>query len=280
MLSINTNLSAMMTTRSLYNANQSTQTSLQRLSTSQRINSAKDDAAGLMVSKGLEVEIKGLNIARRNALDGTAMMQVAEGGLSSIQDGLQRLSEIALLSANDTTSDDVRAGYQKEADSIVADIQRIAENTKYGSIDLLGAGAEARTLQIGTTASSTMDSGIHAGGLVDFASGTALDDILSGDFDVSTRTAASSLVGTVDDAINKVSEMRGTFGGTINALEGIADRNSANAINLSQAHSRIVDTDVAAEMSNLVAAQLKQQVGVAMLGQANASSQIVLSLLQ
>lgn len=279
MLSINTNIASMFSSRNIYSASQAAQTSLQRLSSGERINSAKDDAAGLMISKGLETEIKGLNIARRNALDGVAMMQVAEGGLGSIQDGLIRLSELALLSASDTSSDDVRTGYQKEADSIVADIQRISENTKYGDIDLLGTGATAKTLQIGTTASSTMDSGIHADGLADFASGTALDDILDGTFDISTQTAASSLVGTVDGAIDKVSEMRGVFGGTINALEGIADRNSANSINLSEARSRIVDTDVATEMANLAAAQLKQQVGVAMLGQANASSQMILSLL-
>lgn len=154
-----------------------------------------------MISKGLETEIKGLNIARRNALDGVAMLQVADGGLGSIQDGLIRLSELALLSASDTSSDGVREGYQKEADSIVAEIQRISENTKYGDIDLLGTGATAKTLQIGTTASSTMDSGIHADGLADYASGTALDDILDGTFDISTQTAASTLVGTVDGAI-------------------------------------------------------------------------------
>lgn len=279
MLSINTNIASMFSSRNIYSASQAAQTSLQRLSSGERINSAKDDAAGLMISKGLETEIKGLNIARRNALDGAAMMQVAEGGLGSIQDGLIRLSELALLSANDTNSDDIRTGYQKEADSMVAEIQRISQNTKYGDIDLLGTGATAKTLQIGTTTSSTMDSGIHAGGLADFASGTTLDDILAGTFDISTQTAASSLVGTVDGAIDKVSEMRGTFGGTINALEGVADRNSANSINLSQARSRIVDTDVATEMANLAASQLKQQVSIAMLGHANASSQMILNLL-
>lgn len=279
MLSINTNIASMFSSRNIYSASQAAQTSLQRLSSGERINSAKDDAAGLMISKGLETEIKGLNIARRNALDGAAMMQVAEGGLGSIQDGLIRLSELALLSANDTNSDDIRTGYQKEADSMVAEIQRISQNTKYGDIDLLGTGATAKTLQIGTTTSSTMDSGIHAGGLADFVSGTALDDILAGTFDISTQTAASSLVGTVDGAIDKVSEMRGTFGGTINALEGVADRNSANSINLSQARSRIVDTDVATEMANLAASQLKQQVSIAMLGHANASSQMILNLL-
>ena len=165
---------------------------------------------------------------------------------------------------------------KKEATSIAEGIKTIAESTTYGSHKLLDASTTAMDLQVGTKSTSQMDSGIVATGL---SSVTSLADILAGTFDISDATKAQALVGTVEESVNGVSTMRAGMGATMISLEGIIDRNTESSINLSTARSRIVETDYAKEMANLANTQLRQQVGLAMLGQANSSASMVLSLL-
>lgn len=275
MLTINNNMSSMIANQ-LFKSQNSNMTSLQRLSTGLRINSAKDDAAGLYVSKGIETTIRGLDIANRNTYEGISMLQVAEGALDTVQTGLMRLNDLALLASSDTIDDGARAAYQKEATSIAEGIKTIAESTTYGSHKLLDASTTAMDLQVGTKSTSQMDSGIVATGL---SSVTSLADILAGTFDISDATKAQALVGTVEESVNGVSTMRAGMGATMISLEGIIDRNTESSINLSTARSRIVETDYAKEMANLANTQLRQQVGLAMLGQANSSASMVLSLL-
>lgn len=279
MLSINS-LHSNFISNNLSSIQQQTTQNIQRMSTGNRINSARDDAAGLYVAKGMETQISGLNVANQNAKEGLSITQTAEGALDVIQTNLDRLNELAIRSANGTINDDVRAGLQTEADEIIAEIQRITENTEYGGKELLSTNAEDIKIHVGTTSDASISSGIHAGGLQDFASGTAIETILTtGDFDISTQAAAQGNIDTVSSSIDKVSELRANLGASMNRFESVMTNNNTMSTNLEQARSRIMDVDYAKETAAFAKNQLLQQVNASVLAQANANSQLVLQLL-
>lgn len=294
-LVLNTNLAALNASRNLATTQTQQATTFQRLSTGLRINSAKDDAAGLYLAQSQTKDIRGLNMATRNAGDGISLAQTAEGALDQIGANLQRINELAIQSANGSYNTDARGGLQKEVDQLTMEIARIVQNTEFNGMPLLNSNAKDIVLQVGFTndTASKIDAGIQAGGLKALcgAGATGLRMIISGGFtpnsagtallsiDISQQTAAQSSITLTRSAIDKISEMRATFGAVMNRFEAVIAGNNIYAENLSAARSRIQDADFAAETSNLAKQQVLQQAGVASLSQANQAGQVILGLL-
>jgi flagellin len=273
---INTNIFSINAQRNLMNSQASMQTSLQRLSSGLRINSAKDDAAGLAISERLTAQIRGLNQAMRNANDGISMLQTAEGAMDEVGNMLQRMRELAVQAASDTVSDADKASLQSEFTALRSEIGRITTSTEYNNNKLLdGTGGPAGdgniVLQIGHK---------NAG---DNQLTVALEDISTlstAADDISTTAGAQTALDNLDLDIDMVTSARGELGAVQNRLESTV-RNLANVIeNQSAARSRIRDADFAMETANLTRTQILQQAGAAMLAQANAVPQNVLSLLR
>lgn len=262
-------------------------TNFQRLSTGLRINSAKDDAAGLYLAQSQTKDIRGLNMATRNASDGISLAQTAEGALDQIGQNIQRINELAIQSANGTYNSASRRGIQKEVDQLTQEVKRIVETTEFNGQKLLNTAAVSITLQVGfkNNAESKIDSGIPAGGLKTSATGNALSAILGGGLtatnrvNVSTQKGAQSAITLTRDAIDNISEMRATFGAVMNRFEAVISGNNIYSENLTAARSRIQDADFAAETANLAKNQVLQQAGIASLSQANQAGQAILGLL-
>ena len=379
---INTNISSLNAQNNLARTQSDLATSLQRLSTGLRINSAKDDAAGLAISERMTTQIRGLNQAARNANDGISLAQVAEGSLGSIGDSLQRIRELAVQSANATNSASDRAALDVEAQQLKDEIDRIASQTDFNGVKLLdgsfssqqfqvGANvnetitvaniANATTANLGTTTSAAVtgiaatgfavaitaghvtiedgaanaisigavaadtsateraagmreainsvadQTGVYAtndtattitltsshsiiiasGGATGVVANTGLTPATTATatatgfstLDISNVAGANTAIGTMDAALTAVNTARATLGALQSRFESVTANLSINAENLSAARSRIQDADFAAETANLTRAQILQQAGTAMLSQANALPQNVLSLL-
>jgi len=279
---INTNVMALNSQRSLGKSQMSMQTSLQRLSSGLRINSAKDDAAGLAISERFTSQIRGLDQAVRNANDGISMLQTAEGALSEVESTLQRMRELAVQSKNGTYNSSDRQSLQQEFSALQKEIVRIANVTEFNNINLLGQ-ASGISVQVGwengtdnVIVISAKDlSGTAANGGVSFALHSGLS--IGSDGGPGAASAAMSALGRAIDAI---SSLRADFGAVQNRLES-AVRNMENVIeNQSAARSRVQDADFARETANLTRTQILQQAGTAMLAQANQMPQGVLSLLR
>lgn len=288
-LVLNTNIAALNASRNLATTQNQQATTFQRLSTGLRINSAKDDAAGLYLAQSQTKDIRGLNMATRNASDGISMAQTAEGALDQITSNLQRINELAIQSANGTYNSAARGGLQKEVDQLTMEISRIVETTEFNGMKLLNSAAKDLVLQIGFTneSASRINAGILSGGLAEMTGtgSTALITIISGGIgatgtmDITTQSAAMSSITLTRDAINKISEMRATFGAVMNRFEAVIAGNNIYEENLKAARSRIQDADFATETSNLAKQQVLQQAGVASLSQANQAGQVILGLL-
>ncbi len=276
-LTINTNIASLNAQRNLSTSQGALETSLRRLSSGLRVNSAKDDAAGLFSIQKMTADIRGLNQAVRNAQDGISLGQTGEGSMDQIQVAQQRIREIAVQSANATVED--RTGLQAEVDQLTQEISRIVQTTQFNGKQLLDGTGGTLTFQIGQDgkASNQIDvSGLNLTSLNSYsATLTALSTV-----DVSSAAAASAAIASLDTDIDSVSSSRATFGAVQNRFEAVVVNLTTYSENLSAARSRIQDTDFAAETANLTRAQILQQAGVAMLAQANALPQTVLSLLQ
>ena len=271
---VNTNVFSLNSQRALTKSQMSMQTSLQRLSSGLRINSAKDDAAGLALSERFTAQIRGLEQANRNANDGISMLQTAEGAMSEISSSLQRMRELAVQSINDTVSATDKKSLDAEYQALATEITRNTDATKFNGVSVIGAAATL-TFQIGFEANA--DNQVTVG-TVDVAAASGVASAIAGA--ISTKASASYMVGAIDIALNKISALRADFGAAQNRLESTV-RNNANIIeNQNAARSRILDADFAKETANLTRTQILQQAGVAMLAQANAVPQTVLSLLR
>jgi len=264
---INTNIMSLNSQRNLSASASSLATSLQRLSSGLRINSAKDDAAGLYTVETLTADVRGQNQAIRNAADGISLGQVAEGALAQIANNLQRIREIAVQAANGTVEN--RAGLQAEVTELQAENNRIVSNTKFNSVSLLNASGTI-TFQVGEDANQTITVNALS------VSGTGITSTA----DVSSSGAASTLLNTMDTQIAAIAINRATFGAVQNRFEAAIANLSVSVENLSAARSRIQDADFAAETARLTRAQILQQAGVAMLAQANTAPQAALALLR
>ena len=260
-----TNIASINAQRNLTKSGNSLATSLQRLSSGLRINSAKDDAAGLQISNQLTSQIRGMTVAARNASDGISLAQIAEGAMDEVTNIFQRMRELAVQSANGTNSTNERTALDSEYQALSAEVTRIAQNTRFGNTNLLSGGLTT-TLQVGDKGGETIALAIAELSTVAGSIGTSAD--------------ATIAMGALSAGIIAVDTARGSLGAIQNRLEStIANANSIIE-NASAARSRIRDADFAVETANLTRAQILQQAGTSVLSQANAIPQGVLSLLQ
>lgn len=281
MLNINTNIASLNAQRNLGASQSLMQTSLQRLSSGLRVNSAKDDAAGLYSAELMSADIRGVNQATRNASDGISLSQTAEGALAQIANNLQRIREIAVQSSNGTVTD--RTGLTAEVDQLTQEISRIVETTEFNGTELFTA-ATATVFQVGQDGDADNQVSVTllnldvngASGLYSY-SGTLT---AGGVVDVDTAANASAAIANVDADIAKIATNRATFGAVQNRFEAVISNLQNYSENLTAARSRIMDADFAAETANLTRSQVLQQAGVAMLAQANSTPQNVLALLR
>ena len=275
MLSINTNVGALQAASASYSVNKSMETSMQRLSTGKRINSAADDAAGLQISQRLTAEIKGINQAIRNAADGQAMLATAEGATIEIHAILQRMRELAVQASNGTLDEADRAAINSEFVALEAEVNRINDNTTWGGI-LLTNGTITTTsggvFHVGPDAGQTITHAIE-----DLAT-TAISLVAA--ITMATRAGADAAITAIDAAISQVGTEREQMGAVMNRLDHAVANLQNVATNLQVAKGRIEDADFAAETANLARTQVLQQASMAMLAQANASKQNILALFQ
>ena len=276
MLSINTNVGAIKAADAAYSVNKSMETSMQRLSSGKRINSAIDDAAGLQISQRLTAEIRGFNQAARNAADAQSLLATAEGAYAEIHNILQRLRELAVQGASGTNSTADRTALNSEVSSLEAEINRIANDTTWGGIQLMTGTQDSGvfTFQVGPDGGDQI---VHTLPDVNDHS-NAGTYALTGD--VTTRANASSYIGMADTAISFVGTEREQIGAVMNRLDHTMANLTNMSTNLSLAKGRIEDADFAAESANLARTQVLQQASMSMLAQANASKQNILALFQ
>ena len=275
MLSINTNVGALKAADAAYSVNKSMETSMQRLSSGKRINGAIDDAAGLQISQRMTAEIRGFNQAARNAGDAQSLLATAEGAIAEQHNILQRLREIAVQAASDTSSAADRTALQSEAEALETEISRISDDTTWAGIQLIHNDANSFTFHIGPDGSDTITKT-----LLDFnASNTALYNIADANV-VTTRATANTYIGVIDAAISAAGTQRERLGAVMNRLDYTMANLTNMATNLSVAKGRIEDADFAAESANLARTQVLQQASMSMLAQANASKQNILALFQ
>jgi flagellin len=266
-LRIQTNIAAFDAERNLSATSARMQTSMARLSSGYRINSAADDAAGLAISEKLRAQIGGLDQANRNVQDGISLVQTAEGQLNEVHSMLQRVRELAVQYKNGTLSTEDRTAIQSEVNQLGSEIQRIGQGAAFNGISLL-ANAGTITFQVGANdGDSIAVSTISLGSAVS-----------SGVFDLSVNGTTD--ISEIDDAINSVSAQRSTFGSVQNRLEHTANNLSTYQENLTASESQIRDVDMAAEMVEFTKDQILQQAGTSMLSQANQLPNSVLSLLR
>jgi len=279
-LTINTNISSMNAQRNLAQSHDSLSTSMQRLSSGLRINSARDDAAGLAIAERMNAQIKGMNVAVRNANDGISLSQTAEGALSKVGDSLQRMRELAVQARNSTNSCSDKDSLNKEFAQLQSEITRVLAGTTFNSKHILGADATTLTFQVGANTSandsismSTTNMSVASKITAVTASSVVID-----------KSATSGAIGTVidniDKAIDNVNDTRATYGATQSRFEAIISSLQQGVEAQSAARSRIMDADFAAETANLSRSQVLQQAGTAMVAQANQLPSQVLQLLR
>jgi flagellin len=270
---INTNIASLTAQRSLAKTSGEMATALQRLSSGLRVNSAKDDAAGLAISERLTAQVRGYNQAIRNAGDGISLAQTAEGGIEAITSSLQRMRELAVQAANYSNTDADRTAIQAEVSQLLSEVGRVAEQTKFNGNALLnGDFSSGGNFQVGANASEV----IAVGGIADLDA-TALG--ING-INVSTQAGATTALGLLDTAITTVTTERAELGASINRFEQTINNLRVTVENITAARSRIQDADFASETASLTRLQILQQSGTAVLSQANAIPQGVLGLLR
>jgi flagellin len=273
-LFINTNVASESAQKNL-GANQAKlQVSFARLSSGLRINSAKDDAAGLAISESLKSQIRSFNVAERNASDGISMAQTAEGALGEVHDILGRMRELATQAANGSLTDTDRGFLQTEFSSLQSEITRIQGSAKFNGRALVGSTATSITLQVGLDNTSSDQISVTLGG-VSLSTIAGASTSLAG----TGATGALNALSTIDDAIGNVSTARAAFGAAMNRLETAQSSIQTMRLNLSAANSRIRDVDVAAETAALSRNQVLTQAGVSVLAQANQLPQLAFGLL-
>jgi len=273
-LRIYNNVEAQNAHRQLQATNTAIGRTMERLSSGLRINRAADDAAGLAVSEEMRTQIRGMRVAARNALDGVSMVQVADGALGGVNDMLQRVRDLAVQAANGTLTDLQRNNLDREVQSILSEIARVAADTEFNGIKILSGSvataASAVTLQVGANGSQ----------VIAFTIGTmSAEDLGVSGLAVSTAASATAAIASIDAAIRTVNSQRAQMGAIQNRLEQTISRLDLTSENLQAAESRIRDADMAAEMIQFTRNQILQQSGTAMLAQANQAPQSVLQLL-
>ena len=275
---INTNLQSLNAQRNLSSSQSSLSVSMQRLSSGLRVNSAKDDAAGLAIAERMNAQVRGMNVAVRNANDGISLAQTAEGALSKVGDSLQRMRELAVQARNATNTTSDLDSIGKEYAQLGQEIGRVIGGTTFNGKAILGNDAGTQTFQIGanTTANDSVD--VVTNNMTNDATITA---VTSGVIDnSSTPDTLKTVIDNIDAAITTVSGQRAILGASQNRFDAIISNLQVSVENQTAARSRIMDADFAAETANLSRSQILQQAGNTMVAQANQLPQQVLSLLR
>jgi len=283
---INNNLMAMNTLRQLGIANTGASKSMEKLSSGYRINRAGDDAAGLSISEKMRAQIRGLQMASKNAQDGISLIQTAEGALDEVHSILQRMRELAVQAANDTNVQVDREALQAEVDQLLEEIDRIADNTEFNTQKLLdgtltsGGSVEKLVFHIGANKGQKMEIQISSMKTekLGSSSGTTISSLKT--TGITTQSGANTAIKTINDAIEMVSKERSKLGAVQNRLEHTIKNLDNAAENLQAAESRIRDVDMAKEMMEQTRLNILQQAATAMLAQANMAPQTVLQLLR
>ena len=286
---INTNLNSLNAQRNLATSQSALATSMQRLSSGMRVNSAKDDAAGLAIAERMQSQVRGMNVAIRNANDGISMAQTAEGAMGKVADSLQRMRELAVQSANGTNSTTDKDSLDLEFGELSKEIQRVLGSTSFNGHKILGedgGAANSYQFQVGaktsgddiitvTTPSLTVDT------TVTVVAGTDNQGLgrasIAG---LATATEIQTVMNNIDTAIDTVNTQRATMGAVQSRFDSVIGNLQISVENQSSARSRIMDTDFASETANLSRAQILQQAGNAMVAQANQLPQQVMALLR
>jgi len=274
-LRINTNVQALNAQRLLGLVGDRQKNTMDKLASGQRINKAADDAAGLAISETLKAEIRSMKQATRNAGDGVALIQVAEGAMNEVGNILVRLRELSIQSASDTLGDTERVMLNKEVVQLKDEVRRIASSTEYAGTKLLDGSSPRLEIQVGIRNNPLNDRFIFdAQALVTTVGSLGLDSVVA-----DTKLSAQQNLVTLDEAITKVSGNRATLGALQNRLTSTINNLNIYRENLESANSRIRDTDMAEETSELVKNNIRNQSTVAMLSQANQVPQLALKLL-
>ncbi|MCC2979999.1 MULTISPECIES: flagellin [unclassified Sphingomonas] len=277
---IGSNISSLRASNASTKAQDALSTAMERLSTGKRINSAKDDAAGLAISSSMTAQIRGMNQGIRNANDGISMAQTAEGALGEVSNMLQRMRELGVQALNGTYSGDDKKNIKAEMDQLSTQITDVLANTEFNGQKLFnGTAGTTGTVKIQAGATSDDSIDLKLDTLTTNADIIAVAGATASAIDVTAAAFASTDLNKFDKALAAVSTTRANLGATQNRLESAVNNLTSNATNLSDARSRIEDADFSAESTNLAKAQILSQASTAMLSQANQSQQGVLKLL-
>lgn len=309
---INTNIKSLVSQNALNRNSRDLSMAMEQLSTGKRINSAKDDAAGLAISSRMTSQIRGLDQAVRNANDGISLLQTTEGALVEVTNMMQRMRELAVQSANDTYTQDDRASLDLEFQELKLEIHRVAQTTQWNGMNVLNnsqdpetavgtgglasdptsSGAEVRLVQfqVGANANQVINFALKDFSVFSFSSsGAALAPPTHGvftgsarinDIDITSASTSNTAIGQIDGAISALNDQRAFFGATMNRLTYAGDNLTNISRNTSESRSRILDADYAKASSELARTQIIQQAATAVLAQANMDQQSVLKLLQ
>jgi len=267
-LAINTNIMSLNAQRNVSSTNRGLATSMERLSSGLRVNSAKDDAAGLAIAERMTAQVRGLQVGIRNAADGVSLAQTAEGALGSMTEALQRMRELSVQSANASNSTTDRASIDAEYQALNTEVNTIASRVTFNGLAILAADAGAQAFQIGAnvgdtiTVTTTDRSAVAPGG------------------DVTTVANANTAIGAIDAALDIINSDRASLGAAMSQIDNALSAQEATLQNTTAARGRIMDADFAAETANLTRYQILQQAGISMIAQANVAPQNVLALLQ
>ena len=283
---INTNLASLNAQRNTAMSQSSLAVSMQRLSSGLRVNSAKDDAAGLSIAERMNAQVRGSQVAIRNANDGISLSQTAEGALSKVGDALQRMRELAVQARNATNTNADKDSLDKEFGELAKEIQRVLGGTTFNGKAVLAADSGTQTFQVGAnttgndridivTTNMTTDATVTAvAGTDNTGAGRAVID------NTAVGTAIDAVITNIDTALDKVNGERATLGASQNRFDAVISNLQVAVENQSASRSRIMDADFAQETANLSRAQILQQAGNTMVAQANQLPQQVLALLR
>ena len=284
---VNTNVNATVAQNALVKNERLMNTSMERLSTGQRINGAKDDAAGLAISSRMTSQIRGLEVGIRNANDAISMISTADGALVEVTNMLQRMRELALQAANGTTTSADRSYLDSEYSNLLTEIDRIAQNTQWNGGSILNnttSATQQYSYQVGANGGQTVT--VNFGDFNNTGASGVMQNLNSAHGSIAATTTASAIttatsaVVAIDSAITSVNSQRATFGAAVNQLTYAVDNLANVKVNAEASRSRILDADYARETSELARTQIISQAGTAMLAQANQLPQTVLQLLQ
>ncbi len=272
-MTINTNVVSLNAQRNTSMSQSSLSTSMQRLSSGLRVNSAKDDAAGLAIASRMDAQVRGMNVAARNANDAISLAQTAEGAIGKLSDMVQRMRELAVQSANGTNTNADRTSLDAEYQQLGQEITRTIGATSFNGLNILAGNAGAQDFQVGANSGQTVTVTT-----TDLSADAAVTAVTGGD--ITTAGTASTAITNLDTLIDKLNTERATYGAAQNRFDAIVNVLQTSSENQAAAKGRIMDADFAAETANLSRAQILQQAGNAMIAQANQLPQQVMALLR